>query len=60
LQEIVIEDEFEDMQNEFFTKYCNQFEEDEENKLIYMDIFKKYTNLTESYIENVKISHLNT
>jgi ADP-ribosylation factor 2-binding protein len=54
LQEIVIEDEFEEMQNEFFSKYCNEFDDGEENKLIYMDIFKKYTNLTESFIENVK------
>lgn len=53
LQEIVIEDEFENMQESFFTKYCNEFEDSEENKLIYMDIFKKYTKLTESYIEEV-------
>jgi ADP-ribosylation factor 2-binding protein len=58
LQEIVIEDEFENMQENFFTKYCNEFEEDEENKLIYMDIFKKYTKLTESYIEDVRIIRL--
>ncbi|MCQ2820217.1 MAG: ARL2BP/CFAP36 family protein [archaeon] len=39
------------MQNEFLDKYYNEFEEKEENKLIYTDIFKKYTQMTESYIE---------
>ena len=55
LQEIVIEDEFENMQEDFLTKYCNEFEDCDENKLIYTEIFKKYTNLTESYIENVNM-----
>ena len=39
------------MQNEFLDKYFNEFEDKNENKLIYTDIFKKYTQITESYIE---------
>ncbi len=35
-------------------KYCQEFEEKEENKLSYMNIFKEYTNIVESYIEKVK------
>lgn len=54
LQEIVIEEEFEDLQEKFFAKYCDEFEEKEENKLIYTKIFKEYTQITESYIEEVK------
>jgi ADP-ribosylation factor 2-binding protein len=57
LQDIVIEEEFEKMQEEFFEKYCNEFEDKEENKLIYTDIFKKYTQLTEGYIETVCINN---
>jgi hypothetical protein len=53
LQDIVIEEEFEVMQEKFFSKYFNEFEDKEENKLIYMNIFKEYTKLTEKYIETV-------
>ena len=52
LQEIVINEEFEDLQNSFFKKYCTHFENTEENKLIYMDIFKKYKDTIEGYIED--------
>lgn len=34
-------------------KYFKEFEEQEENKLSYMSIFKEYTKTIESYIENV-------
>ena len=34
-------------------KYYNEFEEQEENKLSYMSIFKEYTKTIEAYIENV-------
>ena len=51
LQEIVINEEFEELQNSFFKSYCSHFDNTEENKLIYTDIFKKYKNTVESYIE---------
>jgi hypothetical protein len=41
------------MQNQFFEKYCDEFEDKNENKFSYMDIFKKYNEITESYIEKV-------
>ena len=50
LQEIVIEDQFEKMQNDFLEKYYKEFEDKNENKLIYTQIFKEYTSLTETYI----------
>ena len=34
-------------------KYYFEFEEREENKLSYMNIFKEYTKVIESYIEKV-------
>ena len=46
------------MQNEFLDKYFNEFEDKNENKLIYTDIFKKYTQITESYIEENLINYL--
>ena len=55
LQEIVIEDEFEVLRNGFFDKYCHLFEDTEENKLIYTDIFKEYIKKLEFYIESVQI-----
>jgi ADP-ribosylation factor 2-binding protein len=42
------------MQEKFFAKYCEEFENKEENKLIYTQIFKEYTQITESYIEDVR------
>ena len=51
LQEIVIEDEFENLQNEFCEKYYKIFEDKNENKLEYTEIFNKYTKLIENYLE---------
>ena len=34
-------------------KYYKEFEEQEENKLSYMSIFKEYTKTIEAYIESV-------
>jgi ADP-ribosylation factor 2-binding protein len=51
----VIEDEFEQLKNAFFEKYCDVFEDTEENKLVYMDIFKEYIKQLESYIDNVRM-----
>ena len=58
LQEIVIEDQFEKMQNDFLEKYYKEFEDKNENKLIYTQIFKEYTALTEKYIETNLIKRL--
>ena len=42
LQEILLEDEFGNMTKTFTTKYCMEFEANEENKLSYTTIFKEY------------------
>jgi hypothetical protein len=34
-------------------KFYTEFEEQEENKLSYMNIFKEYTKTIETYIESV-------
>lgn len=52
LQEIVIEDAFEKMQNDFCEKYYKVFEDKEENKLEYTKIFNEYTKKTEEFLES--------
>ena len=50
LQDIVIEEEFEKMQNDFCEKYYKIFEDKEENKLEYTKIFNEYTKKTEEFL----------
>lgn len=51
LQDIVIEEEFEKMQNDFCEKYYKEFEDKDENKLEYTKIFNEYTKSTEDFLE---------
>ncbi|XP_023241036.1 ADP-ribosylation factor-like protein 2-binding protein isoform X2 [Centruroides sculpturatus] len=51
IEEIIMEPDFQKLQNDFLEKYYVCFEDKEENKLEYMDIFREYTDLIESYIE---------
>ena len=50
LQEIILDEEFDQMQKNFSVANCMQFEATEENKLVYMTIFQEYTSTVESYI----------
>ena len=51
LEEIVMSEEFTMLQERFVKSYSSEFTPDEENKLIYMEIFQKYQNEIENYIE---------
>ena len=51
LQDIVIEEEFEKMQNDFCEKYYKEFEDKDESKLEYTKIFNEYTKTTEDFLE---------
>ena len=51
LQEILLDDNFERLQKKFCNEFCMHFEATEENKLIYTDIFKKYHDTIEAYIQ---------
>lgn len=55
LQDIIIEDEFAEIRETFFEKYSDVFEDKEENKLEYMDIYKEYVQIIEGYL----VSRLN-
>jgi hypothetical protein len=41
LQDIAISDEFQDIMNNFCAENCDIFEDTEENKLEYMELFQK-------------------
>ena len=43
IEDIIISDRFRGIQDSFMEKYYKEFDDSEENKLVYMDIFKEYT-----------------
>ncbi|XP_069674963.1 ADP-ribosylation factor-like protein 2-binding protein [Periplaneta americana] len=51
IEDILMEDNFQELQKSFMEKYWHEFDDDEENKLCYMDIFKEYTDVIERHIE---------
>uniref|UniRef100_A0A8C5QCZ9 ADP-ribosylation factor-like protein 2-binding protein n=1 Tax=Leptobrachium leishanense TaxID=445787 RepID=A0A8C5QCZ9_9ANUR len=51
LEEIIMDDEFQILQRGFMEKYYQEFEDTEENKLIYTPIFNEYICLVEKFIE---------
>jgi len=52
LEHIMIDPAFSKLQNSFCRKHCQLFDNDEENKLCYTEIFDEYTDLVEGYIES--------
>ncbi|CAG9768839.1 unnamed protein product [Ceutorhynchus assimilis] len=58
IENIVISDEFLEIQNTFFDKYYSEFVDVEENRLIYMDIFKQYLDIVEKYIEKELVKNI--
>ena len=50
LQEVLLDEKFEILTKKFCMENCMHFEATEENKLIYMDLFKKYQEIVEQYI----------
>ncbi|GFT86488.1 ADP-ribosylation factor-like protein 2-binding protein [Trichonephila clavipes] len=51
IEDIIIDPSFSKLQHNFMEKHYEIFEECEENKLEYMDIFNLYTELIEKHIE---------
>lgn len=51
IEDIIIDDHFQTLQNSFLDRYFIEFDDSEENKLVYMDIFKAYNAVIERYIE---------
>lgn len=51
IEDILVDEEFQSLQKRFMEKHWVEFEEEEENKLIYTDIFNEYNNIIERHIE---------
>lgn len=51
LEDIVVDDKFQNIQGDFMDKYVYEFEDSEENKLSYTPIFNEYISLLEGHIE---------
>ncbi len=49
----MLDEKYEMMQENFMMEYFKEFEEGEENKLEYMNIFMNYQNLFEEYVSQV-------
>ncbi|CAE7311906.1 ARL2BP, partial [Symbiodinium sp. CCMP2456] len=51
LQEAVLDDSFQDVLNAYCREHCHHFEDTEENKLIYTELFNQYAELIEGHLE---------
>ncbi|XP_044751018.1 ADP-ribosylation factor-like protein 2-binding protein [Coccinella septempunctata] len=51
IEDVIMEDDFSKLLTSFMDKHWREFEDAEENKLIYTDIFKEYLETIEKYIE---------
>lgn len=49
---ILVDESFLEVQNDFCTKHANIFSDEDENKLIYSELFSQYTLLLETFLEN--------
>lgn len=52
LEDIAVSSEFQKVMLNFCQEHCDKFDDDEENKLEYTDIFNQWTETIESFIEN--------
>lgn len=51
IEDIIMEDEFQQLQQSFMEKYYSEFDDSDENKLTYTPIFNEYVNLLEKHLE---------
>mmetsp|Transcript_33873 Transcript_33873/g.40965 ORF Transcript_33873/g.40965 Transcript_33873/m.40965 type:complete len:207 (-) Transcript_33873:368-988(-) len=51
IEEIILADEFCNMQKAWCAENCHHFTDDEENKLIYTELLEKYSNFLEDLLE---------
>eukprot|EP01041_Mallomonas_annulata_P002739 gene2739-5394_t len=52
LEEVILDEEFNIQQTEYCDRHCDIFEDNDENKLEYTDIFQEYTSFIERIIES--------
>ncbi|KAF5895057.1 ADP-ribosylation factor-like protein 2-binding protein, partial [Clarias magur] len=58
IEAIIMEDDFLNLQRSFMEKYYLEFDDTEENKLIYTPIFNEYIELLEKYLEQQLIERI--
>ncbi|KAK2848059.1 hypothetical protein Q7C36_009741 [Tachysurus vachellii] len=58
IEDIIMDDDFQNLQRAFMEKYYLEFEDTEENKLIYTPIFNEYIELLEKYLEQQLIERI--
>lgn len=51
IEDTLVDEKFFELRTEFMEKYWHEFDDSEENKLVYTDIFRKYQDTVEKYIE---------
>jgi len=51
LEDIMMDPEFQELQSSFAAEHCAHFDATDENKLVYTEIFAKYTELIEGFLE---------
>lgn len=52
IEDIVVDEVFQEMQMNFMDKHCDEFDDSEENKLSYTPIFNEYVGMLEKHIES--------
>ncbi|XP_051953696.1 ADP-ribosylation factor-like protein 2-binding protein [Xyrauchen texanus] len=58
IEDIIMEDEFQHLQQSFMEKYYLEFDESEENKLSYTPIFNEYIEILEKHLEQQLIERI--
>ncbi|XP_071957777.1 ADP-ribosylation factor-like protein 2-binding protein [Antedon mediterranea] len=58
IEDIIMDDTFQLLQRDFMEKHYKEFEDTEENKLIYTEIFNNYVTLLNKHIENELTSRI--
>ncbi|KAF4091590.1 hypothetical protein AMELA_G00038680 [Ameiurus melas] len=58
IEDIIMEDDFQNLQRSFMEKYYLEFDDTDENKLIYTPIFNDYIELLEKHLEQQLIERI--
>ncbi|XP_065139351.1 ADP-ribosylation factor-like protein 2-binding protein isoform X2 [Paramisgurnus dabryanus] len=58
IEDIIMEDEFQHLQQSFMEKYYIEFDDSEENKLSYTPIFNEYIEILEKHLEQQLIERI--
>ncbi|KAF3854477.1 hypothetical protein F7725_022532 [Dissostichus mawsoni] len=60
IEDIIMEEEFQQLQQNFMDKHYLEFDDSDENKLSYTSIFNEYVNLLEKHLEQQLLERIPT